>query len=85
MLPAVAQISIGPAPAGKSAKVAKTVIQDNFGTGVCPSISVAQRLPDGAISAVCSNGERFLVFTVEEIDSAVAMRCSAAAKIGVNC
>jgi hypothetical protein len=39
-------------------------------------------LKDGSIRAVCSNGEAYRVFTVKGMT--VAMKCSAAAKLGVS-
>lgn len=81
--PANAQISIGPAPEGKAAKVAQAIIQDNFDRSICPAVAVAQRYPDGSIRAICNNDEKFLVFSMDGIGN-VAMRCSAAAKLGIQ-
>lgn len=81
---AVAQVSLGPAPAGQAANVAQTIIRDNFEKSACPAVSVAQRYPDGSIVAVCSNDEKFRVFSMDGIGP-VALRCSAAAKLGIQC
>lgn len=82
--PSTAQISMGPAPEGKAAAVAQVVIHDNFDKQVCPKVAVAQRFPDGTISAICNNDEKFRVFYMESVGN-VALRCSAAAKLGITC
>ena len=71
---------VGPAPRGDAKKVANRVIKE--AEHPCPTVSSAARLSDGGIVASCSNGERYLIFSVN--GEAVAMRCSAARKIGVN-
>lgn len=82
-LPANAQISMGPAPEGKAAAVAQAIIHDNFDKQACPKVAVAQRLPDGTISAICSNDEKFRVFSMDSVGN-VAMRCAAAAQLGIK-
>lgn len=81
---ATAQVSLGPAPAGQAANVAQAIIHDNFEKSACPKVSIAQRYPDGSIIAVCSNDEKFRVFSMDGIGP-VALRCSAAAKLGIQC
>jgi hypothetical protein len=76
-------LETAPAPAGKALVVARKVIGDNFDKSDCPAVTKASRLKDGSIRATCSNGEAFRIFTVVELHKAVAMRCSAAEKIGV--
>ena len=71
-----------PAPEGNAVAVAQAVIRDNFERSDCPSVTTAQRIGvDGSIKAACSNGETFRVFRVK--GKAVAMKCSAAARLGV--
>ena len=72
-----------PAPEGNDAlAVAQAVIRDNFERSDCPSVTTAQRVGvDGSIKAACSNGETFRVFRLN--GKAVAMKCSAAARLGV--
>ena len=69
------------APAGEARSVAAEAIRPH-GTTACPRITAAERVPDGSIRATCSNGEAFRVFTAGE--RVVAMRCSAAAELGVG-
>lgn len=78
-----AQISMGPAPEGKAAAVAQAIIHDNFEKQLCPKVAVAQRFPDGTISAICNNDEKFRVFSMDSVGN-VALRCAAAAKLGIK-
>ena len=71
-----------PAHEGNAVAVAQAVIRDNFERSDCPSVTTAQRVGvDGSIKAACSNGETFRVFRLN--GKAVAMKCSAAARLGV--
>jgi hypothetical protein len=72
--------AIGPAPKGPAEQVAMAAIKD---TGhPCGTVVRAARTDNGGIRAVCSNGEAYRVFTVN--GQLVAMKCSAAAKLGVS-
>jgi hypothetical protein len=75
---------IGPAPAGDEAMVALAVIYENFDKAVCPLVTEAHRLGDGAIRATCDNGEAFLIFSASGVGPA-ALRCSVAWKLGIEC
>ncbi|CAN0393044.1 unnamed protein product [Phaeothamnion confervicola] len=77
-----AQITIGPAPDGEPVIIAQKIILDNFEKKDCPLVIRAVRFGDGSIKAFCSNKETFRVFFVRSVGN-VAMKCSAAAKIGV--
>jgi hypothetical protein len=68
-----------PAPQGRPAALAEEAIQKNWDTTDCPAVVNAWRLKDGKIIAVCSNGERFLVFSTLRLGN-MAMKCSVAAK-----
>ena len=81
-LPANA-IDTGPAPAGNPFVVALKLIRDNFEKSDCPSVTKAKRIGDGSIKASCSNGETFRIFTVVQLNKAVAMKCSVAKEMGV--
>jgi hypothetical protein len=70
----------GPAPVGNPKSVATRVIKE--AEHPCPKVSSAKRLADGSISAKCSNGEGYRIFTVNS--KPLALRCSAARKIGVE-
>ncbi|HYF09159.1 MAG TPA: hypothetical protein VD970_16170 [Acetobacteraceae bacterium] len=50
---------------------------------LCPVVSVATRLVDGSIRAVCNTGETFVV--LNRNGQAVAMRCSVARREGIVC
>lgn len=81
-----AQFKTLPAPAGKPDEVSFSIIKYN--EHPCPKIKTATRRPDGAIKALCTNQEDYLVFTALKPDSTpvlLALRCSAARKIGVPC
>lgn len=70
------------APIGGPEQVAAAAIED--AGHPCGEISAAVRVPkDGSILAVCTNGERYRVFTMERVGT-VAMKCSAAEKLGVK-
>jgi hypothetical protein len=72
-------LSTGPAPSGDPKTVATKAIKE--AEHPCPKVKSAKRNPDGSVSAVCSNKEDYLVFTVDS--KTITMRCSAARKIGV--
>lgn len=74
------QTKIGPAPAGSPKTVAAAAIRD--ADHPCGNVRDAIRLDTGGIRAVCSNGETYRIFTVD--GKVVAMRCSAAARLGVS-
>jgi len=78
--PAHTQITITPAPPGAPKPIAAAAIRD--ADHPCVTVLVAVRLADGSIRAVCSNGEVYRIFTVQ--GKVVAMKCSAAAKLGVS-
>ena len=72
--------TIGPAPKGPAEQVAIAAIKD--ADHPCGTVVRAARTDSGGIRAVCSNGETYRVFTVD--GRLVAMKCSAAAKLGVS-
>lgn len=78
--PVPGQTKIGPAPSGSPEKIAAAAIKD--AEHPCGRVVRATRLDIGGIRAVCSNGEAYRVFTVD--GQVVAMRCSAAARLGVS-
>ncbi len=70
------------APAGDPVAVAQRIIRANFDRTACPRVTRAERLEGGSIRATCANGETFRAF---EIDGRpVALRCSAAARRGIQ-
>ena len=75
--PAAAQMQ--PAPYGDPAKIAKEAIKQ--AGHPCGTVKTAVRLPEGDIRAVCTNGETYRVFMFS--GEPVAMRCSAAKRMGV--
>jgi len=68
----------GPAPDGAASVVAQRIIRQNFDESDCPLVVAAQRLGDGSIAAQCNNGERY------RVTASIAMRCSAAAALGIS-
>ena len=72
--------NVGAAPAGDSKVVAMEAI--NEAKHACPKIISAKRWSNGSITAVCSNGEDYRIFTINR--ESVAMKCSAARAIGVK-
>lgn len=74
--------TLGPAPEGKAKVVATEVIQFNFDNVVCPKVLVAKRMPDGSITAACTNSEIFRVFSFK--GKGVAMRCSVVKALGIE-
>ena len=78
--PVRAQIKIEPAPAGEPKNIATAAIKE--AAHPCGRVLEAIRLNDGGIRAVCSNGEAYRVFTMQ--GGLVAMKCSAAARLGVS-
>jgi hypothetical protein len=77
---AFAQAVMGPAPSGDPMRVAGHMIA--AAQHPCPRLTAASRLGDGSIRATCSNGEVYRLATVNGED--VAMKCSAAARVGVK-
>jgi hypothetical protein len=75
--PAFAQFQFEKAAAGDPVIVAFSVINSKFEDEDCPSVKGANRLSDGSILAVCSNGERF------RVGADIAMKCSAVEKLGI--
>lgn len=73
-----------PAPPGDAKTVALRVIRE--AEHPCPKLTEAKRSADGSLLARCSNGEKYLVFSVRTVSKTmdVAMWCSAAAAIGVE-
>ena len=72
--------NIGPAPIGDSKVVALQAI--NEAKHACPKIISAKRWSNGSITAICSNGEDYRIFTIN--GESLAMKCSAARAIGVK-
>ena len=70
----------GPAPTGEAKTVAARVLKE--AEHPCPKVTSAVRRQDGSIKALCSNSEDYLIFTVNGEN--IAMKCSAARKIGVT-
>lgn len=70
----------GPAPSGEPAEVARLAIAK--AEHPCSKVKKASRNSDGSISAMCTNREDYRIFSVN--GSAIAMRCSAARKLGVQ-
>jgi hypothetical protein len=73
-----------PAPPGDAKTVALDVIRE--AEHPCPKLTDAKRSADGSLLARCSNGEKYLVFRLKTNNKTidVAMKCSAAAAIGVK-
>lgn len=81
-----AQVTSGPAPRGDAAKVAIQMLRE--AEHPCPRITGAVRQRHGDIYAMCSNGEDYRLFTIttrEGRTRPVAMRCSTARRLGVDC
>jgi hypothetical protein len=78
--PVYGQIKIEPAPKGEPKGIASAAIKE--ADHPCGRVLDAIRLNDGSIRAVCSNGEAYRVFIAQGI--LVAMKCSAAARLGVS-
>jgi hypothetical protein len=82
-------VAIGAAPEGDAKTVASRIMQANFDPKDCPKIVTAARLPqDGSIRIACSNGETFRISTIFDGKRGklieVAMRCSAAVRMGIR-
>ena len=81
-----APFAVGAAPKGDVTAVASRIIKYNF--PICRKVSGAVRQADGSIRASC-DGTQYLVFTMfnakEGKLSELAMNCTAAKKLGVNC
>jgi hypothetical protein len=86
---AAGSIAFGAAPEGDPKSVASRIMQANFDPKDCPKIVTAARLSqDRSIRIACSNGETFRISTIFDAKRGkmleIAMRCSAAAKMGVT-
>jgi hypothetical protein len=81
-----APFAVGAAPKGDAAVVASRIIKYNFPN--CKKVTGAVRQADGSIRASC-DGAQYLVFTMfnakEGKLSELAMNCTAAKQIGVQC
>jgi hypothetical protein len=64
--------------------VAQSAIWANFKKSVCPLVEAAEKLHDGSIRARCNNNETFRVFSAGPKRVVLAMRCSAAVKLGLQ-
>jgi hypothetical protein len=81
--PAVAQITLRPAPGGAPTAVAARVIAK--AKQPCARVVSARRMPDGGIAAICSNRELYLVASIDRVGP-VALRCSEAKRLlGISC
>lgn len=80
--PAAAQVVPLAAPAGDAAAVAGSAIL--AAEHPCGKVASASRLRDGTIRALCSNGEAYRVMRVKGMAETVALKCSAAAKLGIS-
>lgn len=80
--PATAQVAPLPAPAGDATAIAASAIR--AAEHPCGKVASASRLRDGTIRALCSNGEAYRVMRMKGIAETVALKCSAAAKLGVS-
>ena len=76
-------VTVEAAPNGEAAVVAQRVIRENFDASDCALVTFANRYGDGSIKALCDNGESFRIFTISGVGP-VAMRCSAADRMGVS-
>ena len=79
-----ASSQFAPAPEGEAVIVAQRAIQANFKKTVCPLVETAQRLGDGLIKTRCNNNETFRIFSAGPKKDVLAMRCSAAVKLGLK-
>ena len=81
-----APFAVGAAPQGDAKAVGSRIIKYNF--PACRNVSSATRQADGSIRATC-DGVQYLVFTLfnakEGKMTELAMNCTAARKMGVNC
>lgn len=76
-----AGISVGPAPSGDAKAVATQALRE--AEHPCPRVTSATRAADGSIKAYCNNREDYLIASLK--GTTIALRCSAARKLGVNC
>jgi hypothetical protein len=76
-----AGVSVGPAPSGDAKAVAAKALRE--AEHPCPKVTSATRAQDGSIKAYCSNHEDYLIASLN--GTTIAMRCSAARKLGVSC
>jgi hypothetical protein len=81
-----ASFAVGAAPKGDAKVVASRIIKYNFPS--CKRVAGAVRQADGSIRAAC-DGTEYLVFTVFKAQEGklveVALNCSFARQMGVNC
>ena len=79
-----AQVRIVPLPAGAPKRIAAGAIR--YAGHACGRVLHAVRLSDGSTRAECSNGQRYMVFAVEENGriSLLAFSCAALAENGVS-
>ena len=86
-LAAYAQTTVGPAPTGSPHQVALRVIRE--AEHPCPKVVNAKRDSSGAIRAICSNGEQYLIASMSNPKhgtAVMALRCSAAkALLNIDC
>lgn len=78
----LAQIRTEPAPAGNEFLIAYAAITDAGQS--CPKLSSANRLKDGSIRALCSNGQAYRISRIRGYAKTVSMSCSAAASMGIG-
>ena len=72
---ALAEIATASAPEGSPVAIASRAISDS--EQPCGKVNSAARDADGVITALCTNGERYAVLSVEGAGT-VAIMCSAA-------
>ncbi len=84
LAPCPASSQVAPAPEGDAVMVAQNAISTNFKKSVCPLVEAAERLLDGSIRAKCNNNETFRIFSAGPKRIVLAMRCSAAARMGLQ-
>lgn len=70
------------APAGDALAVAKTILRTS--PQPCGRVRSAERQGDDSIRATCSNGEVYRLFVIEGMEEPTALRCTAAADLGVS-
>lgn len=81
-IPAAGAIHSLPAPAGNATSVSWSAIKE--AGHPCGGVAKASRMADGSIRAQCKNGEWYRVARIQGVSGVVAMRCSAAAAMGVS-
>lgn len=73
----------GPAPRGDAVMVARRVIGGNFPYEACPAVARSVRHNDQTITATCSNGNKFRIYSIRGDTNVV--NCSASARMGIDC